>query len=300
MDAVRLAAPGGVEQLRYEQVPAPRPGPDDALVSVHAAAITRDELTWPERFPVVPAHEVSGVVAEVGAQADGVAVGDAVFGLIDFARDGGAAEQVAVRAVDLAKKPETLDHVHSAAVPLAGLTAWQALFDHAALEAGQRLLVHGAAGGVGSFAVQLAHWRGAHVIGTASAQNLELVRRLGADEVLDYAEAPFESVLGPVDVVFDTVGGELLERSFAVLPAGGTLVSVAEPIPEALGSRNVTSLYFVVEPDRAELVRLAELIDAGDLRSLVDRVFPLAEARRAFEHVERRHGRGKTVLSVVS
>jgi NADPH:quinone reductase-like Zn-dependent oxidoreductase len=299
MSAVRLHASGATDELRDEQVPTPEPGPNDALLRVHAASITRDELLWPERFPVVPAHEVSGVVVRLGEAAGGIAAGDAVYGLIDFSRDGAAADYVAVRAADLAPKPETLDHVESAAVPLAGLTAWQALFDHAHLDAGQRILIHGAAGGVGTFAVQLARRHGAHVVATASARNHDLVRGLGANEVIDRAASSFEDVAGNVDVVLDTVGGETLERSFDVLPDGGTLVSVAEePSPERASARDITVVYFVVEPDREQLVRLGQLLDTGEIRPVVDRVFPLADARRAFEHAERGHGPGKTVLSV--
>ena len=191
----------------------------------------------------------------------------------------------------LAPKPRRLDHVESAAIPLAGMSAWQGLFDHGRLAAGERVLIHGAAGGVGSFATQLAHERGAYVIGTASGAGLEQARELGADEVLEYSGS-FEAVLGEVDLVFDTVGGDVLARSAASLRAGARLVSVAEE-PPAPGT------YFVVEPNRAQLVELARLADEGLLRPAIDSVFPLAEARAAFERLAARGKSGKVVLRLV-
>src|SRR5919201_6808977 len=189
MKAVRLHRQGGPEQLVYEDAPEPELGAGDALIRVHFTGITPAELTWPdtyrncdgsERLPAIPGHEASGVVVRVAGGVSEVSIGDEVYALTAFCRDGTAAEYVAVRAADLAPKPRTLDHVHAAAVPLSALTAWQALFDHAGLRGGQRVLIHGAAGGVGTFAVQLARWRGAQVTATASAANLDFVRSLGA------------------------------------------------------------------------------------------------------------------------
>jgi NADPH:quinone reductase-like Zn-dependent oxidoreductase len=289
MRAIRLHAPG---KLVDEHVETPRPGPGDVLVRVHAAAITRDELDWPvDRLPAIPSYEFSGVVAQPGADVDGLAVGDKVYALGDFGRDGAAAEYAIVASGLLAPKPRTVGHVESAAVPLAGLSAWQALFDHGRLAAGERVLVHGAAGGVGSFAVQLARGRGAHVIATASAAGVETARSLGADEVVDNTTARFEDV-EPVDLVFDTAGGDLLERSPAILRDGGRLVSIAEE-PAGAGT------YFVVEPNREQLVELARLVDGGELRPLVDSVFPLGDAPAAFERSMATGKRGKVVLRVV-
>jgi NADPH:quinone reductase-like Zn-dependent oxidoreductase len=289
MRAIRLHAPG---KLVDELVETPRPGPGDVLVRVHAAAITRDELEWPvDRLPAIPSYELSGVVALAGADVDGLAVGDEVYALGDFGRDGAAAEYAIVASGLLAPKPRTVGHVESAAVPLAGLSAWQALFDHGGLAAGERVLVHGAAGGVGSFAVQLARRRGAHVVATTSTAGVETARSLGADEVVDNTTARFEDV-EPVDLVFDTAGGELLERSPAVLRDGGRLVSIAEE-PAGEGT------YFVVEPNREQLVELARLVDGGELGPLVDSVFPLGEARAAFERSMATGKRGKVVLRVV-
>jgi NADPH:quinone reductase-like Zn-dependent oxidoreductase len=247
-------------------------------VRVDAAAITRDELDWPvDRLPAIPSYELSGTL---------VATGEEVFALTGFDRDGVAAEYAVVPTSVLAPKPRSLGHVASAAVPLAGLSAWQALFEHGRLEAGERVLIHGAAGGVGSFATQLAQWRGAYVIGTASRPE----QALGIDEVLDYASV--EDAVRGVDLVFDTVGGDVLVRSAASLRPGARLVSVAEE-PPALGT------YFVVEPNRAQLVELARLADEGLLRPAIDSVFPLAEARAAFERLAARGKSGKVVLRLM-
>lgn len=198
MKAARLHRRDGAEGIVYEDAPRPDPGEGDALVRVHAAGITPTELTWSttwttrdgkDRVPVVPSHEVSGVVEALRDGVREVQVGDAVYALLDFWRDGAAAEYVAGRAADLAPKPRSIDHAHAAAIPLSGLTAWQALFDHAGLSRGQRVLIHGGAGGVGTFAVQLAHWCGAHVTTTASADSAEFLRQLGADEVIDYTRS---------------------------------------------------------------------------------------------------------------
>ena len=221
---------------------------------MHAAAITRDELEWPvDRLPAIPSYELSGVVEEVGPGVAGVAAGDEVFALTPFDRDGVAADYTALPAELLVARPRTLGHAESAAIPLPALTAWQGLFDHGRLGADERVLIHGAAGGVGAFAVQLARAGGAHVIGTASAANLGLVRELGAHEAVD-AATRFEDAMEPVDVVFDTAGGERLRRSPAVLGTGGRLVSVAEEPPDG-------GVYFVVEPNRDQLMSLARLAE---------------------------------------
>jgi NADPH:quinone reductase-like Zn-dependent oxidoreductase len=270
LKAIRQHPPGGPASLAYEEVETPKPGPGEALILVYAAAITRDELAWAsDRLPAIPSYELSGVVASVGPDAD-VAVGDEVYALADFDRDGAAAEYAVVRAELLAPRPRSLDHVESAAIPLAGLSAWQGLFLQGELEEGQRVLIHGATGGVGHLAVQLARSRRA-----------------------DVATA-FEDVEGQVDLVLDTAGGERLERSPAVLRPGGRLVSVAAEPPRATG---ITSVYFVVEPSREQLVELAVLAERGELRPNIAEVFELADARRAFERLEQRP-RGKIVLRV--
>ena len=299
MQAVRLHAPGGPESLVFEKTRTPRPVRGEALVRVHAAAITRDELEWPtDRLPAIPSYEFSGEVVAVGPDASGVSVGDGVFALSGFDRDGGAADFVTVPALLLAPKPRTIDHVRSAAIPLAALSAWQGLFDHGRLEPGQRVIIHGAAGGVGHFATQLARWRGAYVVGSAAVANHKVIREFGADEVIDYSSDFVES-LDAVDLVFDTIGGEALKRSPAALREGGRLVSVAERPPEVSPEAKVDAIYFVVEPNRDQLLEVSRLVDSGEVRPAIDSVFPLANARAAFERSLTTGKHGKVVLIVV-
>jgi len=296
MRAVVLRAAGGPEQLVLEQVPTPSPEPGEALVRVRAAAITRDELEWfVDRIPLIPSYEVSGVVADLGPGAGGVAVGDEVFGMTAFDRDGVAAEYAAISADLLAPKPRTLSHAQAAAVPLAALSAWQGLFDHGGLAAGERVLIHGATGGVGQFAVQLASHHGAHVIATTSASGIARAGELGAEVVIDHTAGPWDADIEPVDLVFDTAGGGRLAHSPGVLREGGRLVSVAEEPPTAPGVRSV---YFIVEHNRDQLSRIAALLDGGMLPPAVDSVFPLEEAVRAFERSMAAGKRGKVVLEI--
>jgi NADPH:quinone reductase-like Zn-dependent oxidoreductase len=292
MRVLRLCAAGGPEQLAFEAADRPRPGLAEALVRVHAAAITRGELEWPvDRLPAIPSYELSGVVEEVGRGVADVAAGDEVFALTPFDRDGVAAEYTSLPAELLVPKPRALGHAESAAIPVPALSAWQGLFDHGRLGADERVLIHGAAGNVGGFAVQFARAAGAHVIGTASAASLDLILELGAHEVVD--AAGFEDAVEPVDVVFDTVGGARLRRSPAVLRAGGRLVSVAEEPPEG-------GVYFVVEPNRDHLGSLARMVDGGDLRPPLVDVFPFTSAREAFARSLEPGRRGKVVLTVAA
>jgi NADPH:quinone reductase-like Zn-dependent oxidoreductase len=241
-------------------------------------------------------YELSGVVEEVAADGGDVAVGDNVFALTPFDRDGVAAEFALVPTAFLAPKPVGLSYVESAALPLAGLTAWQGLFVHGEFQPNQRVLILGATGGVGHLATQLARWRGAHVIGTASAGAAELAREFGAEQVLDPA-APFVGSIEPVDLVFDTVGGDALARSADVLREGGRLVAVAEEPPPEIAGR-VHATYFVVEPDREQLVELAALATDGILRPAIDSVFSMKDARAAFDRVMSSGKRGKVVIEV--
>ena len=309
MKAIRIHQRGTAEQLVYEEAPSPTLTPADALVRVFASGITKDELTWDQtyqhcdgtpRLPSIPGHELSGVVESAPADSD-LKPGDAVYALTSFCRDGCAAEFVTVRAADLAPKPRSIDHATTASVPLAALTAWQALFDHAGLSSGQRVLIHGGAGGVGSFAVQLAKWRGAQVVTTAAAKQAEFLRRLGADEVIDYSTERFEQKTRNLHVVLDTVGGDTTERSWQVLRKDGTLVSIIAPPPKETAAQfGVRGVFFIVEPNRAQLVEIAKLIDTGSLKPVVESVFPLEQAREAFAQGLRGHNRGKIVLSVRS
>jgi NADPH:quinone reductase-like Zn-dependent oxidoreductase len=301
MSAVRLHRPGDAASLELARIQTPTPGRGEVLVGVHAAGITRDELEWPsDRLPATPSYEFSGVVTQLGQGVDDVAVGEEVFALSGFDRDGAAAEYVLVPQEVLAPKPATLTHVESASLTLAGLSAWQGLFDHGRLRRGDRVLVHGAAGAVGGLAVQLAHARGATVIGTCSTKDVQAARELGVDEVIDHPTTRFEDVVQRIDLVFDTVGGERLQRSLSILEPGARLVSVsAEPSMEEAREAGIEAVYFVVEPNRGQLVELATLADSGDLRPTIDAVFPLAEARDAFERSLQRDHRGKIVLRVV-
>jgi len=308
MKAIRIHQRGGPEVLMYEDAPRPRLMPGDALVRVRASAITKDELTWDPtyqtangepRTPSIPGHEFSGVVEELAPNTGSAKVGEDVYGLASFYRDGSAAEFIAIRADDLAAKPKTLDHVHAAAVPLAALTAWQALFTHARLARGQRVLIHGGAGGVGSFAVQMANWVGATVITTAAADNHDFVRQLGAQQAIDYAKVHFEDEVSDADVVLDTIGGSTLQRSFGVLRRGGTLVSIVEPpSAEKAKAQGIKGEFFIVEPSRTQLEEIGRLIDTGRLRVFVDSVRPIAQARQAFEQGLKGHSRGKIVLRI--
>lgn len=308
MKALRTHARGGPEQLIYEDAPEPRLDVDDVLVEVHATGITPAELTWDatyqnadgsSRTPAVPGHEVSGVVRAIAPEAEGIDPGDEVYGLCDFARDGAAADLVAVRAANLAAKPRNLDHTRTAAVPLSALTAWQSFFRHGNLEPRARVLIHGGAGGVGSFAVQLAHWRGAHVVTTASARDSDFLLGLGADETIDYRTERFDEKLTGIDLVLDAIGGETQERSWKVLRPGGTLIALTGPIPPAKPAEfGVRGIFFIVEPSRDDLSQITRLIDSGRLKPIIADVFPLTRGREAFESGAQGHLRGKIVLKV--
>jgi NADPH:quinone reductase-like Zn-dependent oxidoreductase len=265
-----------------------------------------------ERVLPIPGHEVCGTIEEVGRTPEGsvlneevgpsvagVSVGQEVYGLIAFNRDGAEAEYAIALSSEVAPKPATISAAQAAAVPISGLTAWQALFEHAETQEGTRVLIHGAAGGVGTFAVPLARRAGAHVIATTSTANVPYVRDLGADIVVDHTLTAFESIAKDVDVVLDAAGGETLERSWQVLARGGVLVSIVEPPSQAEAAKHgVRAEYFIVRPDRDQLMWLAGLIDAGHLRPFLDEIVPLVEARRAYEKRLRPHVVGRTVLRV--
>ncbi|MEU5695122.1 NADP-dependent oxidoreductase [Actinosynnema sp. NPDC020468] len=285
MRALRAHERGGPERLVFEEAPDPVPGRGEVLVAVRAAAITFAELTWDlswqtvdgvDRTPVVPSHEFSGVVDALGPGVADVAVGDEVYGLVPFDRDGAAAGFVAVPVTALARRPRSVSHVEAAALPLAGLTAWQALVDHAGVRSGQRVLVLGGAGGVGSLGVQLATRLGAHVTATARPADVDFVRGLGAAEVAGLAE-----VAGEYDVVLDAIGGPALDRAFALRP--GKLVTLTAPPSAELLASGVDAVFFVVTPDQARLAELAAVVDDGGLRPIVSATYPLAEGRAAFE-----------------
>ena len=302
MKAIRLHQIGGPESLRCEDAPKPTPNDNQVLVRVHATAITPTEFAWyptfhtpdggPRPFPIILGHEFSGVVDAIGPACMGVQVGDLVYGLSDWFIDGSQADYCLTVPASIGPKPGTLDHAQAAAVPISALTAWQALIERAQLSQGQRVLVHGAAGGVGSFAVQVACHIGAQVIATASAANADFVRALGADEVIDYRTTPFEAVARDVDVVLDTVGGDTRDRSWGLLRKGGRLVTIAADA-ERLTQPRVRDAFFIVEPNRVQLIEFARLIDAGVIQPVVGAVFPMEHFRQAYDQ---KPLRGKHVL----
>src|SRR6516162_2281673 len=297
MRAMRASGPDQAS-LTCETIPVPEPGPGELLVEVRATAVTADELSWPESWPAIPCHDLSGVVAAVGPGVGGWTPGDEVYGLVGFDRPGAAAEYVTAPAAELALKPSSIDHLAAAAVPLGALTAWQALHEHARLQPGQHVLVHGGAGGVGAYAVQLAALHGARVTATASARDHAFVAALGAGDVLDYT-GRFEDHVHDADVVVDPVGGEVMARSWPVLRGGGTLVAIAEEPDTTNGGRgDVRSVYFVVEPDGGQLRELANLVDQGQLRPVVSAVFDLAALPEAFRAPRGDRPPGKVVISV--
>jgi NADPH:quinone reductase-like Zn-dependent oxidoreductase len=306
MKAVRIQKPKGfegIEGLVYEDAPDPQPAIGDALVQVRAASFTPTELTWPlwtdraghDRAPLIPAHEGSGIVVALGYGAAGVSVGDEVYGLIDGYRDGWAAEYVTIEARSLAPKPTTVDFVEAAAIPQAGLTSWQALFDHGRLESGQTVVIHGAGGGVGSMAVQLARSAGAHVVGTGRANARQRVLEVGADDFVDVERDGWETAVGQVDLVYDTIGSDVLAHSPAIVKPGGALVSVMAP-PQT-DRKDIRTVHFVRDPSGVQLRDIARLVDEGTLRPHVGAVYPLADAREAFMAKSTEHIPGKVVLT---
>jgi NADPH:quinone reductase-like Zn-dependent oxidoreductase len=287
----------GVGGLTLTDLPYPHAAENDVIVRVHAAGFTPGELEWPstwtdragrDRTPSVPGHELSGVVVELGYGTTGLTVGQRVFGLTDWARNGTLAEYTAVEARNLAPLAADIDHTVAAALPISGLTAYQGLFVHAGLTAGQTVVVHGAGGAVGSIAVQLAREVGARVIGTGRTDDRDVVLGRGAHAFLDLGTEPLESI-GPVDVVFDVIGGDVLAKSAALIRPGGTLVTVATPptVQPAEGR----AVFFVVEPDRAQLADLAQRVRTGRLEIAVGAVYPLEKTAEAFAHRRRTHGR---------
>lgn len=303
MHAMTVSDPdAGIKGMSMSELPYPHAAENDVVVQVHASGFTPGELDWPstwtdrtgrDRTPSVPGHELSGVVVELGYGTTGLTVGQRVFGLTDWARNGTLAEYTAVEARNLAPLPAGIDHVVAAALPISGLTAWQGLFTHGHLRAGQTVLVHGAAGGVGAIAVQLAREAGAVVIGTGRTADRESVLALGASAFLDLETEHLEDA-GVVDVVFDVIGGDILARSASLVRDGGTLVTIAEPAQVL--PHNGRAVFFVVEPDRAQLIELADRLRDGRLAPIIGAVRPLAEAVAAFAPGERVHG--KTIIQI--
>jgi len=308
MKAVLIYKYGGPEELKYTDAPMPVINDDDVLIKVFATSI--NPIDWKVReghtqginreFPVILGWDVSGVVEKVGSDVQDYFIGDEVYARPDVSRNGTYAEYVAVRAGEIYFKPKTINHLQAASIPLAGLTAWQGLFDHGKLQAGQKILIHGAAGGVGTLAVQLARWKGAYVIGTASEKNIALLKELGADEVIDYHKENFEEKLRDIDLVFDTIGGETQIRSLQVLKPGGILVSTVGIKDEAaLKAKGIQGVRYMAQSVPENLKQLADLVDAGKLKPVIAQVLPLKEIIKAHQLSEGGHTRGKIVLQVV-
>ena len=307
MRAIRLGTDGGAPKLVEEDVPQPTPGVDELLVRVCAAGITPTELQWyptshtkdgESRTGAIPSHEFSGVVAAVGEQAKDFIPGQEIYGMNDWFSDGALAEYCLTKPFWVAGKPSSLTHAEAASVPIGALTAWQGLFDRAGLQAAERVLVHGAAGAVGVFAVQLANFRGAHVIATASVRNTDFVSQLGAEQVVDNLAVRFEERVPEVDVVFDTVGGETFERSLSVLKPGGRMITIVGEEDTATNERKKEA-FFIVEPNHQQLGEIAKLLDAGRLKPCVDMALPLNRAPQAYTgELKQRRGRGKLVAEI--
>ena len=305
MRAVQVHRYGGPEQLKLEEKPRPEPQMGEVLVRVYAAGV--NPIDWkirqglmkesrPVTFPYTPGIEVAGVVEDVGPTVTAFEIGQAVFGQI---AEGAYTEYLTVSVEALALKPQTLNFVEAATVPVGATTAWRALFDNGRLTSGQRVLIQGAAGGVGLFAVQLAKWKGAQVICTASTANLDFVRSLGADTVVDYTTTPVESVVQDVDLVLDGVGAETLSRSIAVLKPGGTLISIAGPPPqEQARAHGVRAAFIRNQYSRELLQTVTQLIDEDHLKVTAGKTFALSEVQQAHEYGQSSHGRGRIVLQI--
>lgn len=307
MKAVRMQAYGGAEVLVYEDTPRPEPQAGEVLVQVYAAGINgidwkiRDgELQQVFKFqlPIVLGSDAAGVVAAVGEGVDTWKVGQEVYGMMERSRSGSFAEYAIAKADAIAPKPKSLSYVEAASIPAVALTAWQALFDKGNLTEGQSVLIHGAAGGVGIFAVQLAKSKRARVIATASAANIDTVRQLGANEVIDYRTTPFEQVVNGVDVVLDILGGDTRARSWQVLKPNGVLVSTVPPPPQA--PEGLRSEMLMMQARGDELLEISKLLETGQLKTIVERVFPLSETAQALELNKTGHTHGKIVVQVTN
>jgi len=310
MKAVRIHDYGGPDVLNYEDAPRPIASPGEVLIRVHATTVNPFDCAaragyltsfFKYTFPLIMGTDISGVIEEVGEGVTDFSPGDNVYARTGVYRDGANAEYALALVSDVAKKPQSLDHIHSAALPHVTLTAWQALYELANLSAGQTVLIHAAAGGVGHIAVQLAKLRGAKVIGTAS-EHMDFIKELGVDEAIDYSTTAFEDAVKDVDVVLDLVGGETQQRSWKVLKSGGMLISTVQPpSEETAAAHGVRQAFIVSAPPVAQtLTEVAALADAGKLKPTVSVILPLREIQIAHEMIERRHTMGKLVLKVVN
>ena len=308
MKAIQIHEFGGPEVLKYENAPRPVPGPDDLLIKVFATSV--NPVDWkiragyakgrfPVTFPLIPGGDVSGEVEEVGGNVKTFRKGDEVYGRPDPTKNGAYAEYIVVNANTVNLKPKSIGHEKAAAVPLAGLTAWQALSDHGKLQAGQKVLIQAASGGVGTFAIQFARWKGAYVIGTTSQNNVDFVKQLGADLVIDYKNQRFEELISDIDLVIDTIGGETQRRSLLVIKNGGRLITIVRPeFQDAAAARNIHMEGFMTQSIPEELEQIKQLIDSGKIKPIVAATMSLREAAKAQILSQEGHIRGKIVLRV--
>lgn len=308
MKAVRIHAYGSPDVLMYEDAPLPVPGRDEVLIRVHTSSVNPFDCAvragyvagyFNHTLPLILGTDVSGVIEEVGEGVTNLSPGDAVYTRAGVVRDGTNAEYVIASAADVAAKPKSLDHIHAAALPHVTLTAWQALYEIADLQQGQRVLVHGAGGGVGHIAIQLARLRGAYVIGTAST-NYDLMVQLGVDQAINHTLTPFESVAQDVDVVLDNIGGDTQERSWQTLKPGGILISTIQPPSEERAKAHAVRQAMVTSspPIGPTLAKIADMVDAGLIKPIACIVYPLQNIKEAHELIESRHSGGKVVLEV--
>jgi NADPH:quinone reductase-like Zn-dependent oxidoreductase len=293
--------------LHLGRIPQPTPGRGEISIQVHAAGVTVTELDWyptthtkagTPRENAIPGHEFSGVIAALGEDVTGFTIGQPVYGMNDWFAEGATADFCLTLPSSIAPKPTTLTHAEAATIPIGALTAWQGLFDHARLQPRERILIHGGAGAVGLFAVQLAHRHGAYVIATASTQTLDLVKQLGADQVIDYKTARFQDLVQDIEVVFDTVGGETRDLSWSLLKPEGRMVTIAADDETSTDPR-IKEHYFIVEPNQSQLIEIAKLLDAGSLKTFVNAAVPFDEAAAAYaKTIPQKLGYGKFVITL--
>ena len=309
MKAVRIHEFGGPDVLSIDEIPVPVPAKDEVLIRVHATSVNpvdwkiregQRKEKFPSILPLTIGWDVSGVIEALGEKVGNFRIGDEVYGRPDPTKNGAYAEYIVVKANLVSIKPISIGHTEAAAVPLAGLTAWQGIFDHGLLKEGQKVLIHAAAGGVGSYAVQFAKNIGVHVIGTASDQNIDFLKRLGADEVIDYNMENFEDRLSDIDLVLDTIGGDTQLKSINVLKPGGRIITTLAPefLAEAK-AKNVHLIGYMAQSIPEQLIKIAALIDNGKVKPIIQTVYPLTDAKKAHIESEQGHTRGKIVLQVI-
>jgi NADPH:quinone reductase-like Zn-dependent oxidoreductase len=309
MKAIRIHEFGGPDVLEMDDIAIPQPAADEVLIKVYASAVNpvdqkifagEAQEKFPVKFPLTMGWDVSGVVGQVGDKVHQFHIGDAVYGRPYPTTNGAFAEYVVIKANQISLKPKSIDHLNAAAVPLAGLTAWQGLFKYGKLERGQKVLIHAASGGVGSFAVQFAKWKGAYVIGTGSGENLAFIKQLGADEAIDYKQDKFEEKVQDIDLVFDLVAGETQLRSLSVIKEGGRLITTIQPKYQAEAKEKHIHLEgFTAQSYTEDLEQIAGLIDEGMVSPVVSGVLSLDEVKKAEMLNAKGNTRGKIVIKVV-